>query len=327
MAERFDNSPESIARFPFPFDGDSYMYSLNLQKAGLGAAGAFDEHWFDVDEHYIAEMELRAKVLEEDPDRVLSLPHMTEQGWDLLALIMEKYSADYPQWFGLEKDGNHWLWKNHLLSSEMRFEFGNAASLPMGPLEFITRQAQGDWVLMDQREDDLYLDAGMLTFPADWSLRFDLGMSFEEWHGPVPLAHELGVFKRAKQFLMRIQPAEPWQRFNWTLTIGRRWDTSSETYDRWGVSRTMITPENVADMVHLRVEVQVLPRLARTHGLVFQIRTYLISLRELSTNPAWAKRLRRVLDTLPVEIIDYKGLTRYRQTVLDWLEPFEDGNP
>jgi hypothetical protein len=57
---------------------------------------------------------------------------------------------------------------------------------------------------------------------------------------------------------------------------------------------------------------------------VFSIRTYLLSLNELITNPIWARRMRRVLQTLPFEIVDYKGLTRYHQTAIDWLAPFED---
>jgi len=325
MEDRFANGADSILRFPFPFEGDSYNYTVNLRKAGQGARGAFDEHWFDVDEHYVAEMELREKVLAHDPERYQALPHMMEHQWDTLELIMEKYSTDYPQHFELYRDGKRWTWKNKLLNLEDTFSFGDERTLPREPLDYITRQAQGDWVLMDERDNDLSMDAGMLTFPADWSLKFDLGMSFEEWHGPVPMAHEAGVFKRAKQFLMRIQPAEPWQRFNWTMTIGRRWDASVEMYHQWGVDRTSITPENVGQKVHLRVEVQVLPRLRRSHGLLFQIRTYLISLDELVTNPAWAKRLRRVLQSLPEPIADYKGLTRYKDTVINWLSPYEDG--
>jgi dimethylamine monooxygenase subunit A len=323
MAERFKNSPTAIARFPFPFIGDSYEYTVNLVKCGQGAPGSFDEHWFDVDEHYVAEMELREQVLAEDPERCLALPHTMDHQWDLVELIMEHYSADYPEHFSLTRDGDRWTWENRLLGITDTFTFGDPLSLPRQPLDYIARQAQGDWVLLDQRDGDFWLDAGMLTFPADWSLKFDLGMSFEEWHGPVPMAHEAGVFKRAKEFLKRIRPEEPWQRFNWTMTIGRRWDTSSETYDKWGPERTTITPENVGEKVHLRVEVQVLPRLARSNGLLFLIRTYLISLDELVTNPAWAKRLRRVLMSLPNEIADYKGLSRYKDTVIAHLAPYD----
>ena len=38
-------------------------------------------------------------------------------------------------------------------------------------------------------DGNLWLDAGMVTTQADWSLDFDLGMNFLEWHAPVPLAH------------------------------------------------------------------------------------------------------------------------------------------
>jgi hypothetical protein len=70
-------------------------------------------------------------------------------------------------------------------------------TLPRQPFEYITRQTQGDFVIMDQRDNNLFADAGMVTSQADWSLSFDLGMSFMEWHAPVPLAHELGIFDRA----------------------------------------------------------------------------------------------------------------------------------
>ena len=49
----------------------------------------------------------------------------------------------------------------------------------------------------------------MVTTQADWSLDFDLGMNFIEWHGPVPLAHELGVFDRALKFLLNLQLGQP----------------------------------------------------------------------------------------------------------------------
>jgi hypothetical protein len=35
----------------------------------------------------------------------------------------------------------------------------------------------------------------------------------------------------------------------------------------------------------------------------------------------------RVLKTLHPALIDYKGLTRYRDAVVEWLAPFDDGAP
>ena len=178
--------------------------------------------------------------------------------------------------------------------------------------------------MLDQRDGDLFMDAGMVTCPADWSIKFDAGMSFKQWHAPVPgVAHQLGVFERALKYLLNIQVDQPVRRLNWTMTINPRMDTSSETFHEWGHERGLVTAENVARLVHLRVELQFMPRLPRSNALLFGIRTYLISLEQLASNPAWACRLHRVLRDLPDEIADYKGLTRYRQTVVDWLRQFD----
>jgi hypothetical protein len=180
---------------------------------------------------------------------------------------------------------------------------------------------------MDQREGDLWTEAGMVTTQADWSLDFDMGMTFKEWHGPVPLAHELQVFDRALKFLLNLRLGQPVRRLNWTMTINPRLDTSPENYHKWGTDRASVTPQNAGDLVHLRVELQGLWRLPRSNAIVFGIRCYLISLRELATVPKWARRVHRVLRDLHPALVDYKGLTRYRDAAVAWLAPFDDGSP
>jgi len=73
----YRNSPENIRRFPFPFDRDEYMYSVNMEPHVKGQVGTVYESLIDVDEHYVAEMRDRALVLKEDPLRYQALPHMS----------------------------------------------------------------------------------------------------------------------------------------------------------------------------------------------------------------------------------------------------------
>ena len=214
----YANSPEAIRRFPFPFDRDDYMYAVNLEPHTPGRKGSVFEHAFDVDEHYLSEMRDRALVLAEDPLRCQSLPHMTLAGWDLLELIMVAKARDYPQWFSLSRDGNRWHWINRPMRIDQRFSFMDDSTLPYGPMEYILRQTMGDFSLQDERESNLWMDAGMITSQADWSLDFDVGMSFKEWHAPVPMAHEAGVFDRALKFLLMLQQGRPVRRLNWTMT-------------------------------------------------------------------------------------------------------------
>ena len=255
----FKNSEWAVNRFPFPFHEDSYMYSVNMEPHQSFRPGSVFEHRFDVDEHYLSEMRDRAQVLAEDPLRCQSLPHMTLAGWDLLELIMVSKSEDYPDLFQLNRDDNNWHWINKPMGIDQKFTFLDEATLPYGPMEYITRQTQGDFAVLDQRDDNLWMDAGMITTQADWSLDFDIGMNFFEWHAPVPKAHELGIFVRALKFLLNVQQGLPARRLNWTMTVNPLLDTSPENYSKWGVQKQELTLENMPDKMHLRVELDVFP--------------------------------------------------------------------
>lgn len=323
----FANSPEAIKRFPFPFWEDKYRYSVNIEPHVPGSKGSVYEFPIDIDEHYVSDMRDRALVLKEDPLRVQALPHMMTAQWDLLELLMTSMARDYPEHFTLERDGEKWRWINRPLGIENSFHFGDVSTLPYEPMEYITRQCQGDFTLLDQRENNLWMDAGIATSQADWSLDFDVGMNFMEWHAPVPLAHEMGVFDRALKYLLALQLGKPVRRLNWTMTINPRLDTSPENFDKWGSDRMSVTPENVGNKVHLRVEFQAIWRLPRSNALVFSIRAYLIKLSELVTQPNMARRLHRVLESLPPELVEYKGITRYYDVTREWLAKYDDGKP
>ena len=322
---RYANSDAAILRFPFPFVEDSYMYSVNLEPHFRGGATDVFNTAFDVDEHYVGECAERRMVLTQDPNRCIVLPHMMSAQWDTLELLMDSLSRDYPEHFELHRTGTRWTWINRPLGIEDSFTFGAADTLPYEPFEYITRQAQGDFTLQDQRENNLFIDGGMVTTQADWSLEFNVGMSFHEWHGPVPLAHDMGVFDRALQYLLRVQYGQPARRLNWTMTVNPRLDTSPENYPAWGPDRTTITPQNVGDKLHLRVELQTFFRLPRSNALLFGIRAYLASIDELARVPKWGRRLHRVLRDLRPELAGYKGLTRFRDTAVAHLAGYDDG--
>jgi hypothetical protein len=109
------------------------------------------------------------------------------------------------------------------------------------------------------------------------------------------------------------------------MTINPRLDTSPENYSVWGPDRTTVTPENVGDKVHLRVELQTLFRLPRSNAILFGVRCYLISMAELARVPKWRKRLHRVLKSIHPDLIEYKGITKFHSAVVSWLAKFDDG--
>ncbi|MEY9776380.1 DUF3445 domain-containing protein [Arthrobacter sp. MW3 TE3886] len=315
--------PERIRRFPFPFRSDSYRYSTNVEpalKAVETEAGEWGSRLLDIDEHYLQELKERDGVLNRDPTRMQVLPHMRPAVWDAIATLLPAMAEEHPEAMSFHREGNVCRWGNTLQNLAIQFTIGDDDSLPMSPLRFLGSQIQDDIALLDHREDALWLDAGLVTFAADWSFGFDVGMKFLEVHGPVPRVHEEHIITRAHQFLLRLQPGEKYRRTNWTMTVDRRLDTSTETYPEWAQDRATVAEDPaLPDRLHLRVEVQHLIRLPHSGAVLFLVRTHLLSLSDIAEVPAWRERLGRVLAELPEDMAEYKGISRYREAASAWL--------
>ncbi len=72
---------------------------------------------------------------------------------------------------------------------------------------------------------------------------------------------------------------------------------------------------------------QTLWRLPRSNAIAFPIRCYLIKFEELVTQPKWARRLHRVVRDLHPDLAAYKGFLRNRDLLVQWLSPYDDGQP
>ena len=321
-----------VSGFPFPFPEDRYRYSTNVEPARAPVAtpvGQWGATVLDVDGEYHHELAERRAILDADPGRHVVLPHMRVAAWDTLLTLMQELAAAYHDRFTLRRDPGdplRWRWENRPLGQSLHFTYGDDDTLPDEPLGYIASQVQEDIVLLDQRADALWGDAGVVTFAADWSFGFDVGMSFLEIHGPVPRLREEGVITRAHEFLKRLQPHQPYRRTNWTLTIGRRLDVSTELYPEWGPDRQMIQrvdDRTFGELVHLRVEVQHLIRLPESGAILFLIRTYMLSFDQLAAIEPWRRRAAEVLAELPEDLADYKGIIKYRDRAAAWLRSAE----
>jgi len=76
------------------------------------------------------------------------------------------------------------------------------------------------------------------------------------------------------------------------------------------------------------VELQGLWRLPRSNAIIFGIRCYLISVQELAHHSQMgAARTTACSRTCIPRWSTTRGLTRYRDAVVEWLAPFDDGAP
>lgn len=319
------SAPDLVASFPFPYTADSYRYSTNIAPARgvvMTAAGQWGDRVVHIDSEYTRELAERRRILAADPSRHAVLPHMRIACWDTMLLLLTELADSYPATMSLTRDGDTWHWRNELLGIAQDFVIGEQESLPCDPLAYIAGQVQEDIVLLDQRAGDLFADAGVVTFAAGWSFGFDVGMTFLEIHGPVPRLRPTGVITRAREFLMRLPTAEIYRRTNWSMTVGRRLDVSTEALPQWLSDHAhldAVDDDEFGRLIHLRVEVQHVIRLPESGAICFLIRSYMLPLADVASVEQWRTRTAAVLAELPDDMTEYKGLASYRDRAVAWL--------
>ena len=257
---------DHIARFPFPFPRDQYRYSTNVEPAGSRidtAAGGWGDRASPSTPTTTANSPNASASWPRIRRGARCLPHMGPAAWDAMLTLMRMLADEYPGTMTLERHGGSWLWKNELLGIEQSFVFGDHDTLPAPPLVYICGQIQEDVVLLDQREGELWADAGLVTFAADWSFGFDVGMSFLEIHGPVPRVAQREDHHPRPEVPDAARARRELPAHQLDVTVDGKLDTSTETYPEWGRTGapSPTAAGEVGDRLHLRTEVQHLIRL------------------------------------------------------------------
>ncbi|WP_261132490.1 DUF3445 domain-containing protein [Bacillus sp. Marseille-Q3570] len=303
-----------IKDFPFPFTNDHYAYSNNSVLLDPTKT-------VSITDDYKKEIELKRNLLQENHKRCFrSLPISVESQWETMLVIFNELATHSPDQFNFQKRGNECLFQNHLLEEEESFIFRDSSSIEFEPLDVAGRHVQEDLIIMGDRHDGLYMEAGQLCFPSNWSLTFVQGMEFKSIHTPVPEIQKDGFINKVERFISKIRPGAAWERKNWSITVTNKLDTPLETYSDWGKHRKDVTAENAGELINLRVEVQRLLRLPMNHDVLFTIHTYLLPLEKLIENEDWLKIFYSNIKTLPENITEYKGILNYREELLRFLE-------
>lgn len=323
MTEPVDHA----ARLPWPFSEDleSFRYSVNVEPARLikhTAAGQWGEHIVDLGGSEYAEiMADRRRILEADPSRTKVMPGMELACWDLLLYYLRDLAISYPELMELEESGNSFHWRNHVLGTDQQFVFGDQRTLPYDPMTFLGREVPDDLLLVKERDGSLCFDAGLVTFAAAWSVSFDVGMTMDEIHGPVPRLTAEGITARAEQFLKRLPADQVYRRVNWTLSASgsRKLDVSLEELPEWGTDIPQLVREKRWGDLQVRIEVEHFIRLPMTGAVTFNIRTHMASLDEIKHITRWREQLIAVVNELPQDLAEYKGFADYRHEAMQWL--------
>lgn len=155
---------------------------------------------------------------------------------------------------------------------------------------------QEDICILELADDRYHLTAASVCSPSNWNLDEKIGRSINVIHDPVPGYREQ-LSQRVNRLLEGIKPGKPVHRFNWSIQHG------NELFWREDLNKKSELAEK-----YWRVERQTLLRLPETRAIVFGIRIFLHSFRQMRQYSEFNHTIDTVVDTLPAEQKHYKGL-------------------
>ncbi|TGD73902.1 DUF3445 domain-containing protein [Mangrovimicrobium sediminis] len=156
-----------------------------------------------------------------------------------------------------------------------------------------------DLVIMQPQDDAYVLTAASLCSPSHWRLAEKFGKPMHEIHDPIPGFHQR-LTPSIDRFFARLDPAQAYERFNWSLQVG---DELLQFPDEH------VRVDEDAELFY-RVERQSLTRLPESGAIVFTIRVYLHPLEDLLPLEGALRTLLRAVEQTPPALANYKGFDR-----------------
>lgn len=219
------------------------------------------ESWLTVDDAYAAQMAERARILREVPELVHAiLPEGQPATEELYSVVLDR------------------------LTREPGFRIGQTTALrpdgvevvldPANPLMTLGHLVQEDLCLMEAAGTESRLTAGLLCFPASWSLRQKLGRALVSIHAPVT-PYDDDVARRVQRLFDAIRPGQPLWRMNY-LTYDDHVLHQPRTEDQRRPRPT--------GHFFVRCERQCMLRLPKTNAVVFAIHTYVVLAETLTSD-------------------------------------------
>ncbi|PHQ71199.1 MAG: hypothetical protein COB93_03680 [Sneathiella sp.] len=271
----------------FPLETTDYRLTMGLKALK-------DRSWLEVDTNYSQDIAEKQRLLAAHPDSVYG-----------------------------ETDGTYAA-QRHILElvqtelTNFRTDISKRSLHPTEPpLIAAAKLVQEDLVLMRKQGTDYVLAAACVCFPTGWNLIEKVGQTIRHIHRPVPgLNNQIGM--SIDKFFDRLKPGRIVERFNWGL-----YDSAALFQAGWWraerpVNRA-ISPENIGEKIHFRVERQTLQRLADTPDILFSIRIFNTPLAEVVETPERAAQLDHALRTMPKDMLEYKSIRRYEGLIQDYV--------
>lgn len=294
----------NVPHYNVPFKTGPCRLSMGLMPLDL-------TDWIASDSRMETDLDEKERLLSQRHNEVFAaLPEAAESSQEVLELLVAHLPVRFPALYQRMGD--------RIANCAVQRSWSIRSS-DLHALDIAGRLVQEDLCLMQPfaGTNQYRLVGGSVCFPTRWQLQEKMGLSLDAIHGPVP-GYEKKLGATMDRFFTRLKVSRPVWRINWSLMDDPTL-FQPRGHDRCEVDPT-ITVDNVGDRVWLRVERQTLRRLPRTYDILFTVRIYVQSLKEIALYPNRPDVLAAAIRALSPEMYHYKSLGPFADVVLDWLD-------
>ncbi|MDH4148796.1 MAG: DUF3445 domain-containing protein [Acidimicrobiia bacterium] len=241
----------------------------------MGTRAVAERDWLPADEHTVAELALRRRLVDEAPAEVhLALPGSDRAGREVADTVHA--------WLSRYRPGALTGWRS-----------------VADPLVRAGLAVQEDLCVMERTGGRWRLTAGLVCFPTYWRLGDKIGRDQADVHGPVPhYADDLAA--KVDRFFDRLVPGK--------IAARRNWGFSAHPLLFAPDLAALGTPASFEPgSLWLRSERQTLCRLPRSGAVLFTIRVQLAPAAAIEARPALAARLAAAIDGWTPELVASRG--------------------
>ncbi|KAI3323646.1 hypothetical protein HD806DRAFT_522245 [Xylariaceae sp. AK1471] len=269
-----------------------------------------------MDRGYLDRLDERIGTMENHPQWAIGVNDVSAPAiLELFKEVMIKHVPNrFPTMFKLKGDTLTNLVTNKTYNVE------KASRDPRLALQTLCRNLEEDFYLMcPDGEGQWRLQGYISCFPGGFDGPSRIGMSFRDIHVPVP-HYEERIANGVDKFVRRMKVGQWIQRFNWSLQVdGKdlfRLD-GNNYYPEKGHVLDESQPIDI-DQCWLRYERQTLTVLEETKAIVFCVRLYMTSLRDIVAEGNGVQ-LADAIDSMPEKLGDYKKRPFWAKDVMKFL--------
>ncbi|KAM6525936.1 hypothetical protein FSOLCH5_002063 [Fusarium solani] len=268
-----------------------------------------------IDRDYLDRIQLRKNLIQSQGQMVHGcVPTGVDATNELYAHLLAQYLPKrYPTMFKLSADNSE---LENLVTGDRH------PTIPPvdhdSALRIMGTTVEEDLFILKPTPDGHQCVAFMCCFPSGWNPASKLGKHMNQIHSNVPSYNKIGP--SMERFFTKLEVGKNVKRTNWTV------QTHGELFNAKGnhvtgeekVECEQIDPEKT----YLRIELQTLSRLPKTHSILFSFKTYLYPLREIKEEglgEEFATAIEGLEKGNAPGMWKYKGAVRWGASVCEYL--------